>query len=164
MKAYLANGLSTLGDILVNELIASKIREAFPGIELHVPQEDKAFSDNNDFADSMMISNGDDCHLDKAEFLIAVIDGVEINSEVSCKIGSFAKSGKPVFALFTDTRQFGVNNQDKIDAFIEDPIENQFIYRNLYTIGKIKSSGGKIVSDIDELIFAIKEKPQYDLN
>ena len=44
--------------------------------------------------------------------------------------------------------------QKKIEALINDPTENQFVYRNLYVVGKIKKSGG-IYSDIDSLKNAI---------
>ncbi|ACA40756.1 hypothetical protein Bsph_3251 [Lysinibacillus sphaericus C3-41] len=36
MKAYLANGLFSLGDRLVNEQLAAAIREAVPDIALYV--------------------------------------------------------------------------------------------------------------------------------
>lgn len=35
---YLANGLFSLGDRLVNERIAEQVRQALPGVDLYVPQ------------------------------------------------------------------------------------------------------------------------------
>lgn len=157
MKIYLANGLFSEADRIYNEFIADKVRKAFSGVELYVPQENFAINDKNTYADSMMIANGDDNHLTYADYVIAVIDGVEIDSGVACEIGVATALGKPVFALYTDTRQQGRDNQDKIDALIEDGTENQFVYRNLYVVGKIKNSGGKISSSVDDLIVAIKE-------
>jgi nucleoside 2-deoxyribosyltransferase len=142
---------------MFNELIAKEIRNAFKGIKLYVPQENFEINDKNAYADSMMIAAGDDKCLLTADFVIAVLDGVEIDSGVACEIGVATALRKPVFALCTDTRQLGTENQNKIDALIEDPIENQFIYRNLYVIGKIKNSGGSISATINDLILAIKD-------
>lgn len=157
MKAYLANGLFSAADIMYNSIIASKVREAFPEIKLYVPQENGDINNKNAYADSRMIADGDDAHLNHADFIIAVLDGVEIDSGVACEIGVAATLNKPIFGLYTDVRQLGRDNQDKIDALVEDGTENQFMYRNLYVVGKIKNSGGQIVSDIGELVLAIKK-------
>lgn len=157
MKIYLANGLFSMADIAFNTFIAEKIRKAFPGVELYLPQENMGINDKNAYADSMMIADGDDAHLKYADYVIAVLDGVEIDAGVACEIGVATTLGKPVFGLYTDVRQLGRDNQDKIDALIEDGTENQFMYRNLYVVGKIKNSGGKIVSDLDILVSSIKE-------
>jgi nucleoside 2-deoxyribosyltransferase len=157
MKAYLANGLFSQADIMYNELIAKKLRAAFPLLELYAPQENMGINDKNSYADSIMIANGDDSYLKDSDFVIAVIDGVEIDSGVACEIGVAVTLGTPVFGLYTDVRQQGRDNHNKIDALIEDATENQFMYRNLYVIGKIKNSGGKVVSSVEELIRAIKE-------
>lgn len=157
MKAYLANGLFSMADIMFNEVVASRIEEAFPRIDLYVPQRNLDINDKSAYADSQLIANGDDSHLNNADFVIAVLDGVEIDSGVACEIGVAATLGKPVFGLCTDTRQLGTDNELKIEALKKDPIENQFVYRNLYVIGKVKNSGGKVVSNIDALIDSIKE-------
>lgn len=142
---------------MVNELIGQMVRGEIKDIELYLPQENDALNDKTLYATSTMIANGDDEYLENADFMIAVIDGVEIDSGVACEIGDFTRQGKPVFALFTDVRQMGRTNQRKIDALIEDGLENQFIYRNLYVVGKIKNSGGGIYHKVDELINDIKE-------
>lgn len=157
MKAYLANGLFSAADVMYNNLIASKVREAIPNISLYVPQENGSINDKSLYADSRMIADGDDAQLVKSDFMIAVIDGIEIDSGVACEIGVMSTLNKPIFALYTDMRQLGRDNRDKIDALVEDATENQFMYRNLYVIGKIKNSGGAISSDIYSLIASIKE-------
>lgn len=156
MKAYLANGLFGLGDRLLNELIAKEVRETFPELDLYVPQENGEINDKTAYANSIMIAQGDDAYLNESDFMIAVIDGVEIDSGVACEIGTFSTLGRPVFALCTDTRQQGTDNPKKIQALQENPLENQFVYRNLYVVGKILLSGGKVVSTIEDLIEEIK--------
>lgn len=169
MKAYLANSLFSEADRLYNDYIASELRKAFPYLELYVPQENMSINDKNAYANSLMIRRGDDERLLESDFLVAVIDGAEIDSGVACEIGKFAGFDtacylslklrlpfRPIFALFTDSRQQGRDNPIKIKALIDNPVENQFPYRNLYVIGTIYESNGTVVSNIEELVEAIK--------
>ncbi|HWK22373.1 MAG TPA: nucleoside 2-deoxyribosyltransferase [Ureibacillus sp.] len=156
MKAYLANGLFSIGDRLVNELLAKEIRKAVPGIELYVPQENDAINDKQSFADSLAIAHADMEKLKESDLLIAVIDGVEIDSGVAAEIGAFSSYNRPIIALFSDVRQLGRDNQQKINALIEDGTENQFIYRNLFVIGIIKENG-VIVSTVEEAVNHLKK-------
>lgn len=152
-KGYLANGLFSLADRVLNEYIADELRYKFPEVDLFVPQE-QDFNDKSSYADSVTIAKGDFEAVRDADFIIAVIDGVEIDSGVSAEIGIASVFGIPVYALYTDIRQQGRDNQKKIDALIEDGTENQFMYRNLFVVGLIKQNGG-IYSDIESLFTAI---------
>lgn len=154
---YLANGLFSLGDRLVNELVADAVRQTLPGVELYVPQENGAINDKAAYADSEQITSADMASLVKSDFLIAVLDGVEIDSGVAAEIGAFSMLNRPIFALLTDTRQQGRDNMKKIDALQKDATENQFIYRNLFVVGLIKQRG-IIVSSIEELREALSKK------
>jgi len=157
MKAYLANGLFSMGDRLLNELIASQVRKELQGIDLYVPQENAAINDKTGYADAMTIAKADMGRLEESDFLIAVIDGVEIDSGVAAEIGAFYMMKKPIFALYTDIRQQGRDNERKIKALIDDGTENQFVYRNLFVIGLIKEGDGGIYPTIEELILGIKK-------
>lgn len=156
VKGYLANGLFNIGDRLVNEIIAKEVRDAIPNIDLYVPQENGDINDKNSYANSITIANADMERLVESDFLIAVVDGVEIDSGVAAEIGAFYVSGKPIFALYSDVRQQGRDNVNKINALIDDGTENQFMYRNLFVIGLIKKSGGEVYSTIDQLIEGVK--------
>lgn len=160
LKAYLANGLFSWGDKLINEIIAKYMRQTITDLDLYVPQENMAINDKNGYADSLMIAKGDDEHLLASDFLVAVIDGQDIDSGVACEIGVFSATGKPIFALFTDGRQDGTHNPLKISALQQDPVENQFVYRNLYVVGKIKSNG-MITDNVVDLVMAIQDR--FDL-
>lgn len=157
MKAYLANGLFGMGDRLLNSLIASKIREEIDEIDLYVPQENDAINDKNSYADSVTIAKADMNRLRDSEFLVAVIDGVEIDSGVAAEIGAFYMMDKPIFALYTDVRQQGRENKEKIQGLIKDGTENQFMYRNLFVVGLIKQTQGGIYSEVEDLIQGIKD-------
>lgn len=153
-KGYLANGLFGLGDRLVNELVAKAVRETLPNVDLYVPQENASINDKSAFANSEQIAAADITALKESDFLIAVIDGVEIDSGVAAEIGAFSMLNRPIFALFTDSRQQGRDNQQKIDALLSDAVENQFVYRNLFVIGLIKQNG-QIATTIEELTTAL---------
>ena len=156
MKAYLANGLFSIGDRYVNERIAAELRKAIGGIELYVPQENDAINDKSAYADSLAIAAADLAHLEESDVLIAVLDGVEVDSGVAAEIGVFSTFNRPIIALFSDVRQQGRDNAKKIEALVEDGTENQFIYRNLFVIGLIKRNG-VIVGTIEELAAEVKK-------
>lgn len=156
MKAYLANGLFSAGDRLLNELLAEKVRKAVKDIDLYVPQENAAINDKNSYANSVTIAKADMDKLKESDFLIAVIDGVEIDSGVAAEIGAFYMLNRPIFALYTDVRQQGKHNDKKIQALIDDGTENQFMYRNLFVVGLIKQTDGGIYSSIEEVVEAVK--------
>ncbi|WP_431812127.1 nucleoside 2-deoxyribosyltransferase [Lysinibacillus sp. FW12] len=156
MKAYLANGLFSLGDRLVNEQLAAAIREAVPGIALYVPQENDAINDKSAYADSLAIAQADLEMLEKSDVLIAVLDGVEIDSGVAAEIGAFAMLNRPIVGVLTDVRQQGRDNMQKIEALVRDGLENQFVYRNLFVIGLIKRNG-IITSSIQETVEAVQK-------
>lgn len=153
-KGYLANGLFGLGDRLVNELVAKAIRQTIPGVDLYVPQENAAINDKSTFANSEQIAAADITALKESDFLVAVIDGVEIDSGVAAEIGAFSMLNRPIFALFTDSRQQGRDNSKKIEALQTDAVENQFVYRNLFVVGLIKQNG-VVATSIEELASAI---------
>lgn len=156
MKAYLANGLFSLGDRLVNERLAAAIRQAVPNIELYVPQENDAINDKSAYADSLAIAQADLEMLQKSDVLVAVLDGVEVDSGVAAEIGAFSMLNRPIIGVFTDVRQQGRENMMKIEALIRDGIENQFVYRNLFVIGLIKRNG-VITTSINDAVLAVQE-------
>lgn len=159
MKAYLANGLFSLGDRYVNEQLAKAIRQAIPGITLYVPQENDAINDKTAYADSTSIAEADLSMLQQSDVLIAVLDGVEIDSGVAAEIGAFSMLNRPIVGLFTDVRQQGRDNEKKIHALIADGVENQFVYRNLFVVGLIKRYG-VIATSIEE---AVKVVQSYEM-
>ncbi|EJW13907.1 nucleoside 2-deoxyribosyltransferase [Paenibacillus alvei] len=155
MKGYLANGLFTIGDRMVNEEIALSLRTAYVEttggvLDLFVPQE-QGINDKSTYADSVLIAQLDSEALMASDFLVAVIDGVEIDSGVAAEIGMFATTGKPIFTLYSDIRQEGRSNDMKIQALVEDGTENQFMYRNLFVLGLIKKNGS-VYSSINSLV------------
>lgn len=161
VKGYLANGLFSLGDRYVNEVVAEHLRKNMRDLDLYVPQENGAINDKQAFANSLMIAQADCQRLLESDFLVAVLDGVEIDSGVACEVGIAYALDIPIFGLYTDVRQFGRDNEKKIQALIEDGTENQFMYRNLFVTGVIKDSGGGIAHNILELEFLVRSVIEY---
>lgn len=159
VKGYLANGLFSIGDRAVNEAIKNKLKSiaTLSTLELYVPQDNAEINDKKGYASSIAIARADKEELLSSDFLIAVIDGVEIDSGVAAEIGVFSITGKPIYALYSDVRQLGNDNDKKIAALVLDSTENQFAYRNLFVIGLIKENG-YITSNIEELCNIITRK------
>lgn len=153
-KIYLANGLFSLADYNLNQVIAKNLRENIENIDLFVPQE-QDINDKNSYADSTAIYELDVQNVKSSDLLIAVIDGVEIDSGVACEIGIATALNIPVIALYTDVRQHGTYNDDKLYALFKDATENQFMYRNLFVVGAVKSNG-KIVNTLEDLITEVQ--------
>lgn len=151
MKCYIANGLFSESDRMYNSHLARLLRNKFKDLDLFLPQEEGKINNKNSFADAKMIAKLDTDNLLESDFLIAVIDGVEIDAGVATEIGIFSTTGKPIIGLYTDVRQQGRDNAKKIEALIEDGTENQFMYRNLFTIGVIKTVG-VVVDNTDSML------------
>ena len=153
-KVYLANGLFSLADYHLNELLAKEIRNTFNNVDLFVPQE-QGINDKNSYADAEKIFKLDTENVVTSDIMVAVIDGVEIDSGVACEIGIAISNNIPVIALYSDMRLLGTDNEAKINALIKDSTENQFMYRNLFVIGAVKSNG-TVVHTIKDLMDELK--------
>ena len=135
----------------MNAEIAKALRAADDTLQLYVPQENDAINDKEAYANSAQIAQADLAALRDSDLLVAVIDGVEIDSGVAAEIGAFSMLGRPIVALCSDVRQQGTSNKQKIEALQQDALENQFIYRNLFVVGLIKENG-VIVSTIEDIV------------
>lgn len=157
---YLANGLFCAGDRLFNDMIYDKLT-AQPGWNCYAPQKNLAINDKTKSASSLPIYEGDTAELQKADTIIAVLDGQDLG--VATEIGwvagwneSHAKK-KTIIGILTDTRDASKTssaskNNDMVSLGLG---ESQYSYINLYTIGAIKKFG-VVVDDIDKAIAYIK--------
>ena len=161
MDAYLAGSIFYLGDKFRNEYFCKKLREAFPNLNVYNPLENTEINDKTKFADSMAIADGDNARLNKADILIACIDGDVLPSGTCAEIGKFHEKiargeHKYLVGICTDTRQMYLTHSvDKNWAGAASPGECQYCYENLYVTGLIKQ-GGILVTNIDEAIKHIR--------
>lgn len=147
MKAYLASHFFNEAGFAHTEMLAEKIRKNFPNLDLYVPQQNAEINDKSKVGITAIdIAKGDNAHLDESDILIAVLDGVEIDSGVSCEIGYFSakciNSDVIIIGLYTDIRRDGDG-------------DNHY-YINLYTKGMVELYG-KVVNSTDELVDAIAD-------
>ena len=156
MKIYFANALFSQADINYNAQLATQIRNLSPQIDLYLPQENNDINDKQAYADSKMIAQADTEKLLASDLVIAILDGNTIDNGVASEIGVAYAQKIPIIGLYTDTRQQGAGNQQKLDA-LSQVAENQFHYVNLYTTGLIKLNG-IIVNNEADLLTAIKQK------
>lgn len=156
MKIYFANALFSQADINYNAQLAAQIRNLSPQIDLYLPQENNDINDKQAYADSKMIAQADTAKLLASDLVIAILDGNAIDNGVASEIGVAYAQKIPIIGLYTDTRQQGAGNQQKLDA-LSQVAENQFHYVNLYTTGLIKLNG-TIVNNEADLLTAIKQK------
>lgn len=149
MKVYFANSLFNDSDLMYNEKVVGKIREAFDGdIDVYNPMENDAINDKTQYADSLTIVKADYEELEDSDVLVAVIDSDD--SGVALEIGMFYMMNKPIIGIYTDTRRVAYGNEQKKEA-IDILGENQISYTNLMVIGAIKERG-ELVDNHEEAI------------
>lgn len=164
MKIYLAGPIFTYGDLLRNTEWATKVRTAFPGVDLYSPVENieiNGVEGKKKFAGSKEIANGDNIRLNNTDILIACIDGDVLPSGTCAEIGKFHEKiergdHKYIVGICTDNRQqFLTNSEAKSRGGASALGEQQYSYQNLYVTGLIKQ-GGILVSNIEDAIEYIK--------
>lgn len=155
MKIYFANALFSQAELNYNAQLAAKIRQLDQTIDLYLPQENDSINDKQAYADSKMIAQADTEKLLASDLMVAVLDGLSIDNGVASEIGVAYAKEIPIIGLYTDTRQQGSSNQQKLQA-LSQIAENQFHYVNLYTTGLIKLNGTIVNSEAD-LLEAVKK-------
>ncbi|HLQ40841.1 MAG TPA: nucleoside 2-deoxyribosyltransferase [Tetragenococcus sp.] len=146
MNVYFAAPMFAQSDIYYNAYLVEKLRQAFPQLNVYLPQENAAINDKRAYADSKMIALADTKKVKESQLMIALLDGTAIDSGVASEIGVAYSHQIPILALYTDSRQLGSDNEKKLAA-LDQTAENQFHYLNLYTVGLIKLNGAVYPSE-----------------
>ena len=163
MNIYLAGPIFFYGDYLRNIEWATKIRKAFPDVNLYSPVENTEINGvegKKKFAGSQEIANGDNVRLDNTDILVACIDGDVLPSGTCAEIGKFHEKimrgdNKLIIGICTDTRQcFNTHSEAKDWGGAASLGEQQYSYQNLYVTGLIKQAG-VLVDNIDAVIHEI---------
>ncbi|MDN6639245.1 MAG: nucleoside 2-deoxyribosyltransferase [Tetragenococcus sp.] len=155
MKVYFAAPMFAKSDLVYNSYLVEKIRQKYPELVIYMPQENGEINDKTAYADSKMIALADTEKVEESQLMIALLDGSTIDNGVASEIGVAYANHIPVLGLYTDSRQQGADNQQKLDA-LSTVAENQFHYLNLYTAGLIKLNG-QIYTTEEELFTGINE-------
>ncbi|MBS4750840.1 nucleoside 2-deoxyribosyltransferase [Granulicatella sp. zg-ZJ] len=154
-KIYFASPLFSEMEQQYNRYVVSLIRQQFPTLDIYLPQEQADINDKSAYADSKLIAKVDTEQLLSSNIMVAVLDGASIDVGVASEIGVAYQAGIPIIALYTDSRQQGATNQQKLDA-LQDIAESQFSYINLYTVGLVKLNG-KVVDTTEKLLNTLKD-------
>ena len=149
-QIYFASPLFSDMERFYNDYLVKKVRDKYPETTIYVPQEQGDINDKESYADSKMIAKYDTDALLASQLVLAVLDGPIIDVGVASEIGVAYQAGIPVLGLYTDSRQQGAGNTEKIAALGEVG-ESQFPYVNLYTVGLIKLNGQVINNESDYL-------------
>ena len=113
MNIYLAGPIFTIGDKFRNDYFYSKLLENFPDANIYDPLQNtdiNGVEGKKKFAGSKLIEEGDNKRLDKADILIACIDGDVLPSGTCAEIGKFHEKiargdHKYIIGICTDNRQ-----------------------------------------------------------
>lgn len=154
-NVYFASPLFNEMELQFNAQLAQRIRERYPEINLFLPQEQSEINDKSNYADSKLIAQVDTDAVLTSQLLIAVLDGLVVDPGVASEIGVAYQAGIPIIGLYSDTRQAGADNPEKIKA-LHTIAESQFSYINLYTVGLVKLRG-EIVGSSAYLIESIEK-------
>ncbi|VVB85669.1 2'-deoxynucleoside 5'-phosphate N-hydrolase 1 [uncultured archaeon] len=102
---YLAAPLFSGAELDFNRMLRDEIKKA--GFDVFLPQED-----SNNIKDEKnrqkIIFDKNLAAIDKADILVAVVDGADVDSGTSWEIGYVYALGKPVLGLRTDFRTLGI--------------------------------------------------------
>ncbi|MDQ3657272.1 MAG: nucleoside 2-deoxyribosyltransferase [Chloroflexota bacterium] len=88
------------------------------------------------------LAAANDAAIRQADWLIGVLDGVDVDSGTAAEIGYAFALGKRIWGLRTDFRTTGDNAGSTVNLQVQYFIE---------------ASGGRIVTTIDDLIAALRE-------
>ncbi len=140
--AFMAELKSTLGTILIVDnpwdFGGPAVSQAFAQahqIAAHDARREALHTIN------MQIAAQNAAAIQQCDLVIAVLDGVDVDSGTASEIGYAAGLGKPSFGLRTDSRLAGDNLGSRVNLQVEYWIE---------------AGGGTVVSDIPALMTALQ--------
>ena len=159
-----------------NEKLAQAIEEAYPEVELYVPQRNKSINDKTKCATAEQITYGDFTNnLDKDDIVVAIVDGDTPGIGTTLEIGYFSricqeeidrlgKTNKRIISLYTDSREPSLTHNHAKNERLTDIAESQYSYLNLLLVGILKRYG-PMCHTIDEVIEALRiALKEYDTN
>ncbi len=173
MRVYLASQIFAECWRDYNEKLASRIEETFPGIDLYVPQRNKAINDKTKCATAEQITYGDFTqNLDHDDIVIAVVDGDTPGIGTVLEVGYFSRicqeeiekygfTKKKIISLYTDSRECSKTYLLAKNEMLKEMAECQYSYINLLLVGALKRYG-TMCSTIDEVVEELKKvAPEY---
>ena len=158
-----------------NEKLAQAIEEAYPEVELYVPQRNKSINDKTKCATAEQITYGDFTNnLDKDDIVVAIVDGDTPGIGTTLEIGYFSRicqeeiekygaTKKKIISLYTDSRECSNTYLEAKNEMLKEFAECQYSYLNLLLVGCLKRYG-VMCRTIDEVIVELgKALSKYEI-
>lgn len=117
MRIFLAAPLFSEAERDFNSKVATTLRKE--GFEVWLAQEHKFVEDHSNKEKRAIFSEDLDA-LKKSDLILAVLDGVDVDSGVSFEMGFGHATGKPIVGLKTDHRVF--SRVESINLMLEAPL------------------------------------------
>jgi nucleoside 2-deoxyribosyltransferase len=117
MKVFLAAPLFSEAERDFNSKVAKRLRDE--GFQVWLAQE-SPFTHEGTSKEKKKIYEEDISALKTCDVLVAVLDGVEVDSGVAFEMGYAASLGKPMIGLKTDHRTF--SKMEDVNLMLEVPL------------------------------------------
>lgn len=117
MKVFLAAPLFSEAERDFNSKVAKRLRDR--GFEVWLAQE-SPFIHEGTSKEKKKIYEKDISALKACDVVVAVLDGVEVDSGVAFEMGYAVATGKPVIGLKTDRRAF--SKMEDVNLMLEVPL------------------------------------------
>ena len=131
-RIYLASPLFSEGERRYNTYLADVLRKNF--FSVYLPQEFDDTAEARGEDRERMIYDKNLSELKKADIVVGVIDGSDVDSGTAWEMGYAFACGKRVIALRTDFRKFGVN--ERVNLMLEMEAKVVISVENLVEILK----------------------------
>ena len=153
IRVYLASQIFAECWREYNEKVAVAIEQAYPEIELYVPQRNKAINDKTKCASAEDITYGDFTqNLDHDDIVVAIVDGDTPGIGTVTEIGYFSRmcqeeiertgsTKKTIISLYTDSRECSHTFLEAKNEKLKEFAESQYAYLNLLLVGALKRYG-----------------------
>ncbi len=102
---YLAAPLFSEAELDFNRKLRDKIKNS--GFNVFLPQEDSNNMKEKDDRQKIIFSMNE-AAIEKSDFIVAVVDGADVDSGTAWEIGYAYARGKPILGLRTDFRTLGM--------------------------------------------------------
>jgi nucleoside 2-deoxyribosyltransferase len=112
IKIYLSGPLFSQAEIAWGKKISQLLKEQLKDIEVLWPHEISAGSAQEIFKANRRA-------LDECDFMVAILDGPQVDDGTAWEMGYFFSQGKSVVGIRTDFRRAGEHEHSKVNLMVE---------------------------------------------
>ena len=162
-KVYLASQIFAECWRDYNDTVVNRLLEAYPDLDIYVPQRNKSINDKKNCATAEQITYGDFTqNLDHDDIVIAIVDGDTPGIGTTLEVGYFSRicqeeiehqgyTKKKIISLYTDSRECSHTFLPAKNEMLKEFAECQYSYLNLLLVGALKRYG-VMCHTIDEVV------------